>query len=1128
MKTFQTHRLILACTSALTFAAVTPTPLSAQLPAPVAPPVVTAGDAKAFDAAETFFRAQQWKEAVNAFEKFLETYKMQSPKSLDAKFHLAVAYVQVEDYVAGVKSLKELIGDKKVEPAAKEVAQLLIAKSLTLQGFKMPAESPVQKGAQKKFLEIAVKEYDAFLASFPQSKDGDSANFLRASLLVTAESFDEAIKGFSVVVQRFPATPLRWDAVMWIGKCHFINANKQLETKGAAEPKPEAVKSAMESFDKAQPVLAQVVQNSSDVALANEAIFYIGQMQLTRSQHVEAANEEETKKRGTAYTLAALDAFRAVRSVEEVITEQQAKIKRIEALIPLLQPGTADYLPLKSRYEGLIAIETDKIDGYKRGRDQYLDARLAITRIFLLLSKPDECRTLVRYLQGQTELLAKDKDAQANIGALLCLTYLEQKNLAKGGETYEAFRGAFKGNESGDNLALLLANLFIDAGQADKAEEIVNQGAADYKDWRFAGDATRILISVALKRGDFPKALTLADKVLAANPKPDVEADTLFLKGSVQQATANEKHEPAMAAAAIASYKLVRDKFPANPKSEDAWFATAQILSGTDAAKAVTELQFFVDKFSGGSGKSENTKLNVATAQYLLGRSLEATGAKDKAVEAYRKVIEKYSQSDAAPGAFFKIFDIQNAAKDYPACVKTMQDFLEKYPAHDNVYFAYTNIAEFLYTGSLNVRKGPDGKVLPNGAATIADIEAGSKKLMDFVDYELAKDLKMKRGESALIKIEDRWIKEVSKLPNFMTLNDDQKIIWQKGVEAVTAAVEKQIKSYPTGERLGEGLERLVAVQSARLKSQQTKASDVEAYFNKLVSEAPGDAVKAKILAALAAFLQDSDPKHAATILEKAFQILAKSTVDKDGKPEASFTPQDYDRRLAGLFETKQTAAIAAVVQRVREEYPLDDKDDTNTEKNLAGDAQAIALFWEGKVLGEQGKVAEAAAKFAELSTKFPKSTKKMEADYGVILGKVEAGKLEPEFVKQLTDIVKVTNTKTFDLQAKALFLIGRIYEQEKDYDNAIDTYLKIHTRYEAVPKISGDGLWKGSQLLEKQSKGEIPVKTIAERAAAAKEKAAAAAAAKAKEAPKPAEAAAKPDAAKPAAPAAKPAPAKP
>ncbi len=1122
MKTFRNHRLILACTAVFTFAAVAPMPSSAQLPTPPAP--VTAGDAKEFENAEAFFRAQKWKEAVDAFEKFLAKYKMLSPKSLDVKFHLAVAYVQSEDYANGVKGLKELIANPKVEPAAKEVAQLLIAKSLTLQGFKMPSDSPVQKGAQKKFLENAIKEYDVFLTAFPKSKDGDSANFLRASLLVTSENFDDAIKGFSIVVQSYPATPLRWDAVMWIGKCHFINANKQLETKVGVEPKATDVQTALGFFDKAQPVLAQVAQNSGDVALANEAIFYIGQMQLTRSQHVEGADEEESKKRQLSYTAAALDAFRAVRSVEEVITEQTAKIKRIEAQIPMLQPGTPDYLAMKSRYEGLIAIETDKIDGYKRGRDQYLDARLAITRIFLLLSKPDECRALVRYLQGQTELLEKDKEAQANVASLLCLTYLEQKNLAKGAETYEAFRGAFKGNESGDNLALLLANLYVDGDKADKAEEVVNQGVADYKDWRFASDATRILISVALKRGDYPKALELADKVLAGNPKPDVEADTLYLKGTVQQATANEKQQPAMATAALASYKLVRDKFPANPKSEDAWFSSAQILSGSEPAKAIPELQAFIEKFSSGGGKSENTKPNVATAQYILGRAFDTTGAKDKAVEAYRKVIEKYPDSDPAPGAFFKIFDIQNTAKDYPACVKTMQDFLEKYPTHDNVYYAYTNIAEFLFTGSLNVRKGPDGKPIPGGAATIADIEAGSKKLMDFVDYELAKELKVKRGENALIKIADRWIKAVGSLPNYMTLNNDQKLTWQKGVDAVTSAVERQLKSYPDGERLGEGLERLVAVQSARLKAQQTKSTDVEAYFNKLVGDAGGDPVKAKILAALGAFLQDNDPKRATAVLEKAFLTLTKPVMDKDGKPQPSFTPQDFDRRLSGLFEAKKFDGIATVVKRIREEYPLDDKDESNAGKQLAGDAQAIALFWEGKVLGEQGKVTDAAAKFEELSTKYPTSTKKMEADYGVILGKVEQGKLEDDFVKRLTDIVKVSNTKTFDLQAKALFLIGRVYEEQKDYDNAIDTFLKIHTRYEAVPKISGDGLWKGSQLLERQFKGELPVKTAAERKAAAAAKSAAAAAAKAKE-PKPADPAAKPDATKPAAPAA---PAKP
>src|SRR4029434_8566707 len=91
-------------------------------------------------------------------------------------------------------------------------------------------------------------------------------------------------------------------------------------------------------------------------------------------------------------------------------------------------------------------------------------------------------------------------------------------------------------------------------------------------------------------------------------------------------------------------------------------------------------------------------------------------------------------------------------------------------------------------------------------------------------------------------------------------------------------------------------------------------------------------------------------------------------------------------------------------------------------------DAQSNCLFWEAKILGEQGKAVEAGAKFKDLATKYPKSAKVFEADYGIILGLEEQRKIDDTLVPRLTKIVNnVRDQKTFELPAKALFLIGRV-----------------------------------------------------------------------------------------------------
>lgn len=1082
---------------------IAPPLLRAQAP-PAVPAQQNGPDAQEYAVAEKFFNEGKFKEAADAFDKFLVKYKMLSPRSLDAKFRLAVARVQEGLYDDAVKHLRELIANPKIDAASREMAQLLVAKSLTLKASKMPADTAPQKDGQKKIFEEGIKEYEAFITAFPKSRDIDSAQFLRATLLLQSENYDEALKGFAVVA-RIPTSPFAWEALMWIGKTFFIQGNALLQSKGGKEATPEDVKKAMGIFDNAEPSLNQAYQKSNDVALMNEAVFFVGQMQLTRSQYVPNTEDEQGKKKQADRLKASLEAFRAVRSVEEVVDAQQAKIKGIEQQIQLLKPGTAEYLPTKTRYENLIGFEEEKREKFKNGQDQYLAARLAIARIFLFLHKTDEARTLMRGLLGQEGIFAKDTDAKATISALLCLTYAEQKNVAKAVETYQEFRKEFKGNAAGDNLALVVSNLLVENGDAAQAEKVVAEGQADYKEWRFTTEAMQILTATALKKNDFKKALELSEKLLASNPKPDVAVQALLVKGSVQQAQAREKGNVAMYDAAFATFKTLRDKFPNSPQAEDAWFASSQILGARDPQKAITELTAFVAKFSGKSGSSPSTKDNVATAQYLLGTAFSTVNQREKAVEAWKKVYETYPESDAAPGAYFKVFDWLNEKKDYAAALKLMEEFVAKYPKHENVYFAYSNMAEFLFSGALDPKKN-------------ADVETGAKKLLDYVDYELANKLPHRRGDGSLMKIADKWLKELAKLPIYLSLNETQKQTWQKDVDGVIGAVERMLKDYPESERIADGLERLVTVQNAKRKAQLADAAKVEAYFKKLAEDyGKTPLVKAKIEVALASFLYENDPKRSFKVMDEAFRNAPESVKvkDADGNEHvaATFTPSDFDRYMAGLFDEKRSEDLAKAVTRIRQEYPLGDKDDLAKISRNILDAQAIGLFWEAKALQVQGKVSEAGAKFSALKTKFPKSTKSLEADYGVILGEFEqSNQVKDDYIQRLSKVVNTQTGKSFELQAKALFLIGRIQEAKKEFDGAIETYAKIQDRYASVPRIAADGLWRAAELSEKQARGDsgYPVKTKKERfeAAAAKdaEKKAAGAAEKPKE-EKPAEA---------------------
>ena len=1083
--------------------------LTGSFTAPVslaqAPAVATGPDAIEYNAAEKLFNAKKFSEAGDAFDKFLAKYKMLSPKSLDAKFRLAISRVQVEQYDDAVKHLRELITNPKIDVGARETAQLLVGKSLTMKASKMPSDSPTQKVQQDKIFDEGVKEYDTFISAFPLSKDMDSAQFLRAMLLLQSEKYDESLKGFNVVGQ-LRASPYLWESRMWIGKTMFIQANALLQPKAGKEAPPEDVKKALGLFDGAAPWLTQVYQSSNDVALLNEAVFFVGQMQLTRSQYVAIPEEEPQKslqkKKQEDLLKASLEAFRAVRSVEEVVEAQTAKIAAIEQQKELVPRGTAEYLPMRTRFDNIIGYENEKLEKFKTGLDQFVAARLAVARIFLFLHKTDEARMLIRHLLTRKEAFDKDKDAQATVASLLCLTYAEQKNAAKSVETYQEFRKDFKGNPTGDNLALIVANVLVESGDADQAEKVVAEGQADYKDWRFTTEAMQILTATALKKGDYEKALALSTKLLATNPKPDIEVQTLFVKGSVEQAQARAKSDAKLYDDALVTFKKLRDKFPTSPQAEDAWFNSCQILAGRDPQKAIAELGAFLGRYAGKTGASDNTKTNIPAAQYLLGSALLAVNQRDKAVEAWKKVFEAYPDSDAAPGAYFKVFDTLNEKKEYAAALKLMEDFVAKYPKHENVYYAYNNMSEFLFSGVLDPKKG-------------ADTETGAKKLLDYVDYEIANSLPRRRGDGSLLKIADHWLKEMPK-PIFLSLNEAQKQVWQKSLDGVTAAIERMLKDYPESERLAEGLERLVTVQTVKRKAQQADAAKVEAYFGKLMDDyGKTPLVKAKLNMALASFVSENDAKRAFSLTDEAFKAVPQSgkVTDAEGNERiaATFTPPDFDRYMGGLFDAKRNDVLTANIARIRTEYPIGEKEDP-TKVTPQTNAQAIALFWEGKQLQEQGKVAEAGTKFAELKTRFPKSTKALEADYGVILGEFEqTGKVKDDYIQRLSKIVNTQTGKSFELQAKSLFLIARILEAKKDFDSAIENYAKIQNRYASVPKVAAAGLWKAAQLAEKQARGDsaFPVKTKKERREAAEARAAEDKAAKAAEKPqdaKPAE----------------------
>ncbi|MCX7868861.1 MAG: tetratricopeptide repeat protein, partial [Terrimicrobiaceae bacterium] len=142
-------------------------------------------------------------------------------------------------------------------------------------------------------------------------------------------------------------------------------------------------------------------------------------------------------------------------------------------------------------------------------------------------------------------------------------------------------------------------------------------------------------------------------------------------------------------------------------------------------------------------------------------------------------------------------------------------------------------------------------------------------------------------------------------------------------------------------------------------------------------------------------------------------------------------------------------------------------------------EAQAIALFGRARVLQEKGQTAEAGKLFQQLKSLYPWSPKVLEADYGIAQSLREQKKFD-EAIGLLGGVIRATNA-TAELRARSMLLFGYIMldktnsasdpkQQEQFLGAAIDNFIKIPQFYGGVPKAAAEGLWMGSQLLERQA----------------------------------------------------------
>jgi len=764
---------------------------------------------------------------------------------------------------------------------------------------------------------------------------------------------------------------------------------------------------AMAKFDEAIKYLADIIVSRKDVALANDSQFQIGEVLFNRAN----ARDGDKRKSDLSH---AIDAYRAVLPKDLMVQAQEA---RVAELLHRRQQATLSRNPGEvAAIQRLQDRENAKLDALKNAPDQTMNAQLRIAASYFMLGRNDEARVLLRYLQAFAEDVAQKKQ----IDYYLVLTYASQKLTDKAVDAYNDFQSKYKADPLGENLPVAIGGMFLDPkiNQPDKAISYFKQEVSLYPRSPLVNQALGLDAGALIGLKRYPEALASYQKFLATKPPKDQAAQAELGIANIYQST-NRLPD------AIKQFQKVATAYDGTPQAEQSAFYAAGLEVSVDPKQALPLLQAFVKKYPDGTYTPQAT-LTIGQVQAAIGDTAAAMAT-------YKGLVVKFPKTDFAPQAYFAQASILAGQQKIDDMVKLLQQFIKDYPDNKNLFFAYDTI------GQTQVSKGK----IPAAIATYTEMAA------QHADNPMA--------ATALYRTAELWRKQADAQGRYLALNEAQRKDWSKGIASSIAAGEKLLHQFPDSEQVGLTLKTLLADQQMLLAAQQVKPDDVDKYFHALAGKcASNPSVKSQILFTLATFTYEKDPAKALTQMAEAYN------------PSLVYAPADLDLYGQALIDQGKAEDAYKVYKKIGNDFPTPPGVQPNQAQPAIQEAQATALFGMGSALAKEGKTADAAKLFNQLKTTYPWSPKVVEANYGIAKALMADNKLD-DALKLLTGIVGNRNVPA-TLRAHAFLLIGDLQVKKGNMDAAIDSYLKTSDYYSGVAEVAPEALWKGAQLLEKQS----------------------------------------------------------
>ena len=949
---------------------------------------------------DAFFDRRQYPEAIAAYGKLIQGYP-NSELVTDARFHLAYADYLTRQFGAAADELRKLIGSPTTPPEILEQAALLLPQVLSQQAGSLKPGDPARKGG----FESAVQEFDNFVGKFPKSSELETALYGRAVVNYQLGKYADAARDLRQNVASFPNSDTVLDSTFLLSLTLATQANLALNQEN--DP-PAALAAALKGYVEAERLLDEIIRKHTDISLANDAAFQLGETLLAHAAASPAAAQNPLYER-------ALAAYRAVEPKEGMIAAQAARVRRInDERIAELRKGPAANRALTHQLDERRLFEQGKLEALQAKTDPVLTARLKGGGVYCNLRKYDEARVLLNTLLPSIKSADDDKLALD----YLTLSYIGQNLVERAVAAYDRFQAKYAGDPVAENLPLAVGNLFLTGEKPDPAR--ANRYFAEfeklYPKSRLRETALLQQAAASASLGRYDEALKTLDTFLAGKPKRELLAAAELSRARILKD--QRKFD-----VAVAAFRKVRDTYGGLPEAEEAAFwVGATLLEKKDAAGAVTDLKAFADKYPQGR--------LTPTALLTLAQAQQATGAKDQALATLLNVAAKFPDSPEATNASFAQANLYLADRKYDDMTRVLTDFVDKHPESEQAAAACEQIAAV------------QAQEKQNAAAA------------DTYEKFLSRQPDSPDAPEVLGKLAGLWQRTAREMGNYVVLGAPQRETWTAAVNKSIAASERQLQRYPEAPATALGLQNLAECQRLLIGARVKTPAQVTEYFQGLADRYKDKpAARSRILFRLASITAAQDPAKALADMQAAYDA------------NVVYSPADLDLYTQGLLKS-DPAAAAAVFNKLAADYPVAPGVSPQQAPADVQEAQALTLYGRGTLAAAKGDAAGAARDFAALTKDYPRSPKVPEADLGLAENLVAQGKGDEAM--PLLSVVARTTTAPLDVRARGLFLVGEIQAKKGSFE-AADAYLKVAAFYPTAPD-AAEGLWKGGQMLEQQA----------------------------------------------------------